>query len=299
RLALLKYPSISDEPRDLVSIVMGTRNLFGVFQHRALPGGGNTCAVALFSRTGKEVRQAQLKEKGDNGGGGGGSSLASVNTVEHKVNVAICIRDCSCIDDNTRENERKRGVTCKGKRETEIGEASATVRRNVQSPVQEAGNPKPHGDITSGLYTKYHKPKICRHFVFRNYGQFTSGFECGHIGDGIKEDHGHSPGDRIWNNFRGKYFRISLLESLDYLPLRQLIPIRKPSFLPLAQRAPFGYGTLIAKTRNERSVRTDHGIARGTIAAAPDRPSVYKYKLVFAFSDRFCQPDLTVLLIIN
>ncbi|KYM92352.1 hypothetical protein ALC53_00807 [Atta colombica] len=117
--------------------------------------------------------------------------------------------------------------------------------------------------------------------------------------DGIKEDHGHSPGDRIWNNFRGKYFRISLLESLDYLPLRQLIPIRKPSFLPFAQRAPFGYGTLIAKTRNERSVRMDHGIAGSTIAAAPDRPNVYKHKLVFAFSDRFCQPDLTALLIIN
>ncbi|KYQ60292.1 hypothetical protein ALC60_00700 [Trachymyrmex zeteki] len=113
------------------------------------------------------------------------------------------------------------------------------------------------------------------------------------VKDGMKEDHGHSPGDRIWNNFRGKYFRISLLESLDYLPLRQLIPIRKPSFLPLAQRAPFGYGTLIAKTRNERSVRTDHG---GYIGSSE---RLYKYKLVFAFSDRFYQPDLTASLIIN
>ena len=38
--------------------------------------------VGRLVGTGKEVRQARLKEKGDNGGGGGGSSLASVNTVE-------------------------------------------------------------------------------------------------------------------------------------------------------------------------------------------------------------------------
>ena len=31
------------------------------------------------------------------------------------------------------------------------------------------------------------------------------------------------------------------------------------SFRYFTLRAPFGYGTLIAKTRNERSVRTDHG----------------------------------------
>ncbi|EGI63086.1 hypothetical protein G5I_08532 [Acromyrmex echinatior] len=173
RDSLLKYPSISDEPRDLVSIVMGTRNLFGVFQHRALPGGGNTCAVALFSRTGKEVRQARLKEKGDNDGGDGGSSLASVNTVEHKVNVAICIRDCSCIDDSTRENGRKRGVDVQEKKRNRIGEASGYGTKERPATMQEAENPKPHDN-------RYLKEK--KHFVFRNYGQFTSRFECGRIG---------------------------------------------------------------------------------------------------------------------